>query len=634
MLANYTSKIVPLGKMPPKAYSSEARHFTQLWGWKSPPEKILDLAEQTVEMQRIKSGEALVALGAISLIELERILKGKPHDQKILEYAALIHPSIRPLVEKILTLRASVPFYDSLELLTLHEAMKDHPVQTRCDELDAVLMVIDDAVPVLVFSTYAAMMEFNGQGREARRSDTVRSKVAALTETELRTAVGKRDEVIAALSISRGVEGNNAADVQSTLWNSASVTDRFQKALTRILDYSIAQGATDIEIEPRRGGGALVMMRLHGDMTEIPAYPMLNKEEYEQIVNFLLAKSGANPSATRVGVPKDGQISYRNTAGDAYLRLSFLPLLHHGTDLEMISVSIRIQAATAKAITLSSLHVAPTVQEELRAAAIKDYGLILVVGATNTGKSTTILGAVHENVKQYGNTKKRISLEQPIERISEDLIQINVPERLIEKNEKVDAFELFLRAIKRHDPDVIFPSEIRDSKTAEICVKAAISGHLVFSTYHATDTILGYDGLAKTLHHDYRFQLVESLSLIVAQRLPKRICKCGKTEHPREEHVKAFNKMALRNRLGDVELPTWVRYADPDGCQECVNGFSGMLPINEVLAVSDDVKEIMLDMLDGKNRRRDLQDARTVTMFQSAMELVKKGEIEITEALK
>jgi type IV pilus assembly protein PilB len=210
-----------------------------------------------------------------------------------------------------------------------------------------------------------------------------------------------------------------------------------------------------------------------------------------------------------------------------------------------------------------------------------------------------------------------------------------VPELLIEKNEKVDAFELYLRSIKRHDPDVIFPSEIRDSKTAEICVKAAISGHLVFSTFHANDTILGYDGLAKTINPDYRFQLVESLSLILAQRLPKRICKdCGITSVPRPEHVKSFTKMTSRRRINNVTLPDRVRYADPHGCDHCVNGFDGVLPINEVLPVTEDVKDIMLDMLDGKNRRRELQDARTTTMFESAMALVAAGQIEIEEALK
>lgn len=610
--------------------SQEIMSIASAWGWKVPTREILDTASLAKQLKACKSGEALVTMGMLSRQRVDALLEQKPSNTRTLEWIAQADPSVRAQIEKVLALRTGYAFYESLGMMTLHSAMQDSGVLAKCDDLDAVLMVIEDRDPVLVFSSHNDLRRYATAGLEARLNDVIRKKIG---QDQPLVAVGKRDAVIGALSGAKGTDVQAASNIVA-MWHGASASDQYEKVMARILDHALANQVTDVAISPERGKGSAVEMRRKGDMVPCPVAGRLTPEEAEKIVDFLLAKSGANPNLSKVREPRDGQIIYRSSVSDAELRLSFIPINQPGEYL--ISVSIRLMARTENTIELEKLNIEPRARAQLSAAAKLSKGFILVVGGTNTGKSTTIAGALEENFRYFGRSRKRLSLEKPVERLVRGVTQVNVPPSL------ENGFDFYLEAFKRHDPDVIWVGEILGPATANAAVTAAISGHLVLSTTHANDTLLGYDSVAQMLDHSKRYQYIESLSLIVAQDMVRKVCPaCGRRHAPTNEEKELFLSYCEFKSL-DAQLPAETMHINPDGCSECnESGIVAVRPINEVLPVTAKVKNAMFAMLggqvisaNGENFRDIIAGARTSTLFQSAMKLVETGEIALGEAIQ
>jgi len=291
-------------------------------------------------------------------------------------------------------------------------------------------------------------------------------------------------------------------------------------------------------------------------------------------------------------------------------------------------------ARSEATIDLLQLGIADIVRKAVTLATRASQGLILLCGGTNTGKSTTIAGAINEHVKYFGTKRKRISIEQPVERFLPGLIQVNVREEVIADKVKVDGFELTLRGVKRHDPDVIWVGEIRDRQSGEVAVASASSGHLVFATLHANDPFVGYSYLSTIVESDKRPLLIESLSIIVGQRLVKRVCPhCGIYRNPKDIDVESFLSYVQKKGIKGCELPEKVIYQNPAGCEQCgKTGAVGIIPVNEVLPVTDTVKQAMYGLLRNENVKKSIDDARLITFFDCAMDFVNKGMIELESA--
>lgn len=617
------------------------------WGWQNPPRDILDVAAISGKLRSMPTGSACVALKIISEEALVKLLDQKPDDIRTLEFIAQSNPAVRPVIDKILALRTGYPYYESLRHFTLHPAMADRQVQLKCDKLDAVALTIEDNTPVIVFSSFNAMLLYRSAGREERLSDPIRTHVQLSPNAQLLLAVGKKDEVIQLLSLAKSNQPvvDRAAE---SLWYGSSAVEPHEKLLTRIIDYCQAKKITDIAFAPQRNGTTKLFMRRFGDMIKIPNLESLNAEDTTTVVNFAMSKSGANPSASAVRDPRDGQITYSSNAGDVYLRFSFIPLNHPGDDKNQISISVRLLPRTEQEIRLENLNIDPDARDIMSAVAKFPKGFILIVGGTNTGKSTTTAGMLGENVRYYGHKRKRLSLEKPIERFLPGLIQFNVPHHM----ETEDAFNSMLEAIMRHDPDLIWIGEILGPVTANVAIRSAISGHLVISTTHANNSILGYDKMLTMVPEDMRFQFIESLSLIVAQDMVKQVCPhCRKIEAPTEPEERLFKTYLEMNGL-TMPIPEQVAHANHDhgageGCgykdpkteAECIDGFIKIRPINEVLLVTEEIKTSMIAMLGGKaivngeNHRERIARGRKITLFDAAMKLVQTFDVELGDAL-
>lgn len=622
--------------------------IAEKWGWSNPSESVLQTAEHARNIDpsnpnRMQSVEFLISLGVVDKEQGEKYLASKPKDIQTITWFAQ-QENISVPMERVFALMSGYPYYESLNALTVHPKMGTNEVIKRAEEIDAALMTIEDTVSVLVFSTFAALLQYQTLGRAEQMQDPI------LRHTPiLKLAVGARDEISAVLKSLR--TDDMAGSLESAnVWNAEAAENKSKaenREITRLLDHALKQGATDVSFKPFRTGELQIQMRKYGQMMSPKAVNgRFNAEMGSKIINLLQAKSGANPSGTIQRIPLDGQITYRSAVGDAFLRLSFIPLNHLGELRNLTSVSIRLLPRSESSVKLTDLDLDPSVVDQINFAMQMSQGMLLVVGPTNSGKSTTVAGCIGEHVKIFGDTQKRISVEDPVERFLFGITQINVPAAsAANTGTENERFGVILRAIKRHDPDMINIGEVRDKETADLCVASASTGHLVLSTLHANHTVMGFDVLAKTIAPDKRFQLVESLSMIISQRLVKIVCPhCSTISKTTSEDRKIFSRY-LQTIGEDAQLPETLVHAkqavmdrekiiDQAGCDKCgFDGYIGLRPINEVLPFDRHVKDAAIEMLAGINQRKVLADARTITLLQSGLALLAAHKIELKDLL-
>lgn len=645
------------------------------WGWKNPPSLVLEIAKKALKLRHMKSGEILIAMNLITKEGLDKLLQEqkllqdqaklasaraqdpqKIGETRLLELSASRNPKIRPHIDVILCLKSGHPYYEQFEnLLVIHPVMELPSVVEVCSKLEAVLMRTVENTNVLVFSSNQHRTPYNTASAANKQQDPIRialanfefdkerdhekpeiSKVSLTAEkVTLYTALGERVQVIQQLEKSKTnqtVETSVDSASAEYIWVGDNAANESQKILARMFDSAMKNKATDIAITPLREGGAGNRMRRFGDLYRMPV-ARLAEEEYRAIVNFLLVRSQANVSGMRRYAPSDGQMTYRSqSGGDVFLRLNFIPMNHPGVSSDMQSISIRLFPRSETDIRFKDLNYNPKVQEIISMSARFREGLILFCGGTNTGKSTAIAAAIGENIEHYGDSLKRLSMEQPIERFLKGVDQFNVPEEIKLNGKELDPFQLYLRALKRHDPDVIWVGEIRDSITANVCVHAANTGHLVFSTIHANDAFLGYDNLSQEVHRDRRYQLVEALQLVVSQDLVKEICPhCSTVTAPTGLQEAMFKAACKKHGVIGEALPDHIRNPNKLGCVKCdETGYLRVLPINEVLECTQEVKDAMLNILGGHEvvkSKQFIRKSRTFTRFSSAMELVRALKI-------
>lgn len=604
--------------------------LAQKWGWRHPTPEILDIAAECLSSETMVHGELLVKMGVITEEQRVQWLNSLPANTNLLSHFASRDSSVAPHVDRLQAYKAQYPYYSSLRHLSIHPEMKQPLVTTRAEALDACVMVIEDEIPVVVFSSYAGLIKFKQLGHRARDEDPIMKLVGRGAQV----AVGARDEISTVLTSVKSNDDSSGFNEAATVWTALpeSESNDETRFLTRLINHAITTKATDISLTPLRSGELVIQMRKNGDMISPKAISQkIGADLGRKMVAFLQSKSGANLSGTRQWSPTDGQITYRTGAGDCYLRLSFIPLNHLGEHRDLTSVSIRLLPRSEENISLSFLGIDDEVIEQIRFAMRMSQGLVLVVGPTNSGKSTTVAGAIGLHVDLFGELRKRISVEDPIERYLKGLMQINVPMHI---KDELERFRVILRAIKRHDPDMLWIGEIRDKNSAQLGVDAAGTGHLVLSTLHANDSVMAFDVLAKTIDPEMRFQLIECLSLVMAQRLVKELCQgCCVSEAPTDAEKLVFKQYTDLLGTSETSLPSLIAHAHPGGCRDCSEGYVGLIPIYEVLPFTRKVKDAGIRMISGENSRAEVATGRTVTLLQSGLKLLKAQRVDLDAIL-
>ena len=386
------------------------------------------------------------------------------------------------------------------------------------------------------------------------------------------------------------------------------VTFDYKKTpITQIADYiimySAKSGASDIHFDPREDG-LMVRIRIDGELQDYTLIP----NEYERNLATRL-KLLANMNITESRLPQDGAI--KGTFGKLYLdmRVSSLP-----TNLGE-KIVIRILDYSRSLEGLESLGFNEKYFEKLKRMIAVPNGIILVTGATGSGKSTTTYSILQELNKPETNI---ITVEDPIEMNIEGLNQVQV-------NSEIGLdFATVLRSILRQDPNIILIGEIRDSETAKIAVRASITGHLVLSTIHTNNSLSTIEIL---LDMDVeRYLLSSALTGIISQRLAKRLCeKCREEKETTPYEKKIFKKVLNK----DVET---VYVANPNGCDNCHKGYRGRIAIQEVLEIDDDIRDALNDEKLTKEERRELvYTSNVITMLQDGLMKVLDGDTSFDE---
>lgn len=385
--------------------------------------------------------------------------------------------------------------------------------------------------------------------------------------------------------------------------------DMTVQLIEEILFEAFSRSSTDIHIEPQEKQ-VIVRCRVDGKLMIIGK---LQKIHYETIINWL--KVQAHIRIDEHYNTQDGSIKYITSYGRiANLRLSIIPLLNGE------KVVLRILAEYVGRLTLTDLGVSNHDQDIFEKVAKLPFGMILVTGPTGAGKTTTL----YSMLKVINDPTINIStIEDPVEYRIPGINHMQV-------NEQTGlSFMRGLRSLMRQDPDVILLGEIRDSETATIAVNAALTGHLLFSTFHANDAATAVPRLLDMGIEP--FLLASTLKIIIAQRLVRKICKYCK-------HQIVVPVDEIKDKMDDVnkyfKTDKAVIYVG-DGCKMCGGtGYSGRIGIFENILVSADLAELMLkhpskDELWAKARE---EGART--FFEDGMEKVLAGQTTIEELLR
>ena len=330
-----------------------------------------------------------------------------------------------------------------------------------------------------------------------------------------------------------------------------------------VIKEAIRQRASDIHMEPT-DTGMRVRFRIDGVLQDALTIP---KESQNSVI--VRIKIMAHLDITAYQVPQDGRFKMRMANQEIDFRVSLLPTTFGQ------KVVMRVLDKANLSVGLTKLGFSKRSMQLMEEAIYKPFGMILVTGPTGSGKSTTLYSLINQL-----NTVDRniITIEDPVEYLVDGLTQIEV------KHEIGLNFAVGLKAVLRQSPDIVMVGEIRDAETADIAIKASLTGQLVLSTLHTNDAAGAVTRLVDMGLEP--FLVASSLVMICAQRLCRRICPhCKKTVEVPE---------AALERIKHMIKPGTVFY-EGKGCERCRHtGYLGRLGVTEVLIINDDIRQMLL----------------------------------------
>ena len=371
-----------------------------------------------------------------------------------------------------------------------------------------------------------------------------------------------------------------------------------------IIVDSIRLKASDIHFDPMETG-LKIRIRIDGTLQDYSMVPLYIEKNMITRIKII---SGMNITESRI--PQDGAIKNSIDNIDVDLRVSCLP-----TNLGE-KIVIRILDYKMSAAGLEELNFSETNLEKVKKMIDIPNGIILVTGATGTGKSTTVYSILQRLNTEDSNI---ITVEDPIEMNIEGINQVQV-------NADVGlSFASALRSILRQDPDIIMIGEIRDDETAKIAVRASITGHLVLSTIHTNNSLNTIERL--TDMNVERYLLGAALAGIISQRLARRLCKKCRKIRPTNEYEKEMFKKHLGLDVNELY--------EANGCSECHQGYKGRIAIQEVLLTNQEIKDAIVLNANKKELRKLVYGKNgTTTLFQDGLLKVVSGETSFEEVLK
>lgn len=378
--------------------------------------------------------------------------------------------------------------------------------------------------------------------------------------------------------------------------------------LDEILRDALSFRASDIHFEPQISD-VIVRFRVDGNLREAGTLP---KQYYENILNRIKVESGMRIDEHLAA--QDGAIQRHTDQYSTDLRVSLVPTVQGE------KVVMRVLSSYVQGFSLSDIGLSQEDRTLIETAAAKPFGMILTVGPTGSGKTTTLYALLKLLNRPNLNVT---TIEDPVEYKMPGINQIQVREQ------SNMTFAKGLRAIVRQDPDIILVGEIRDAETAEIGVNAALTGHLLLSTFHANDAATAIPRLGDMGIEP--FLLASTLELVIAQRLVRRICESCRYSLSAEE---ALNAIKIKPAgLGAYFEGTTV-YAGK-GCNVCNGtGYNGRIALFEFIQITPEMQELMLTNPSNRQIEELARKQGMRPMFDDGVQKAKSGLTTISEILR
>lgn len=380
------------------------------------------------------------------------------------------------------------------------------------------------------------------------------------------------------------------------------------KLVDTIVFTALEKRASDIHLETR-DNDMVVRYRIDGALYE--AGDPIDIRHHQTIISRIKVMSELDIAERRV--PQDGRFRMRIKGRKVDFRVSIIPTVH-GEDAVIRILDKEQINESFKDLRLEVVGFDPALLSKFRRFILEPYGMVLVTGPTGSGKTTTLYAALNEI---RNDEDKIITIEDPVEYQLRGVAQIAVNEK------KGLTFARGLRSILRHDPDKIMVGEIRDQETAQIAINSALTGHLVFTTVHANNVI---DVIGRFINMGVEpYNFVSALNCVLAQRLVRVLCpRCKERYQPDESELieSGLQPSKYRDRV----------FFKSAGCEICNHtGYRGRTAIHELLDMSDNIRELIIERKPGSEVRRVAIQEGLGSLRESALRLVFEGQTTLHE---
>ena len=556
-------------------------------------------------MAYMRLGDLLVSVGLITEQQLQEALQKQKGSGKRLG-ALLIEEEIiseQALIET-LEMQLGIDFIDLSKIHIPMELAQILPKSiARRHSVVPVKLVKDELVLAMADPlNYVAIEEVR---TATRRRISPRIATTAAVDRAIATLYGNDGaaRAIEEMRIESGGTRETSGEAQTDDLDDETQSAPTVRLVNSIIERAILERASDIHLEPR-AEEMVVRMRIDGLLRSILTVP---RDLQNAVISRLKIMGEMDIAEHRI--PQDGRANVRVKSRDIDLRLSTLPTIYGE------KVVIRLLDKDAQLLDASAIGLEGENLEKYESLLKNTSGVILIVGPTGSGKSSTMYTMIRSLNNDSVNL---VTLEDPVEYDMDGINQVQI-------NEKTGmTFASGLRSILRQDPDIIAVGEIRDGETAEIAMRAAITGHLVFSTIHTNDAISAVDRLVDIGVEPYLVS--EALMGVISQRLVRRICpECSESYTPSEEEL---------TRLG-LPADSNVQFHRGKGCAHCYHtGYRGRTAAFEILVLDRALKRAVAE---GRHRQELAQNTshkRFASLAENARRLVLEGVTTAEEAIR
>ena len=423
------------------------------------------------------------------------------------------------------------------------------------------------------------------------------------TGLKIEPVIAMGNEIDNAIDLHYGISG--FVDIETSGDESTDISDLFDEThIVELVDSIITQsqkyGCSDIHIEPRESD-IRVRFRIDGRLQDFQTLP---SDIHTALVSRL--KIMANMDIAETRRPQDGRILFNSSKGRLDLRISTYPTLYgEKTVLRLLNISEALHSFRGLGFETDS-------EERFNSMLIGGEGIILVSGPTGSGKTTTLYSTLNKLESPDVNI---VTVEDPIEYDLDNINQAQI-------NAKSGVtFASALKSILRQDPDIIMVGEVRDEETVELGIRAALTGHLVFSTVHTNDAASGFTRLLNW--NVEPFLIASTVKGILAQRLVRRVCKeCRQPYEASEDEL----------RMIGLEPQDSFNAFKGKGCLVCRNtGFKGRIGIYELLVVDAEISELVLEQAPGYKIREQARKNGMRTLLEDGIIKINRGDTTISE---